>query len=159
MKIRSRSISLLKSSGLFRIVTREAPQFTPASTHSSSGNAEPCAGNPVCFCRATQQSFLRLATTPVVLNAYGAEGFTNQDVAKLIKTLSGLSTVSTLEEPSGLESRWLELAGLRSASPKVWMDAYLAAFAILHDMELVTLDRDFRNFEKDGLKLRLLSEC
>jgi predicted nucleic acid-binding protein len=38
------------------------------------------------------------------------------------------------------------------------MDAYLAAFAILHDMELVTLDRDFRNFEKDGLKLRLLSE-
>jgi hypothetical protein len=26
-------------------------------------------------------------------------------------------------------------------------------------MELVTLDRDFRNFEKDGLKLRLLSEC
>jgi hypothetical protein len=25
-------------------------------------------------------------------------------------------------------------------------------------MELVTLDRDFRNFEKDGLKLRLLSE-
>ena len=159
MKIRSRSISLLKSSGLFRIVTREAPQFTPASTHSSSGNAEPCAGNPVCFCRATQQSFLRLATTPVVLNAYGAEGFTNQDVAKLIKTLSGLSTVSTLEEPSGLESRWLELAGLRSASPKVWMDAYLAAFAILHVMELVTLDRDFRNFEKDGLKLRLLSEC
>jgi len=121
--------------------------------------AEPSAGNPVCFCRATQQSFLRLAATPVVLNAYGAEGFTNQDAAKLIKTLSGLSTVSTLEEPSGLESRWLELAGLRSASPKVWMEAYLAAFAILHDMELVTLDRDFRNFEKDGLKLRLLSEC
>jgi predicted nucleic acid-binding protein len=38
------------------------------------------------------------------------------------------------------------------------MDAYLAAFAILHGMELVTLDRDFRNFEKGGLKLRLLSE-
>jgi len=39
------------------------------------------------------------------------------------------------------------------------MDAYLAVFAILHGTELVTLDRDFRNFEKDGLKLRLLSEC
>ena len=119
--------------------------------------AEASAGNPACFCRATQQSFLRLATTPVVLKVYGAEGFTNQEATKLLKTLSGLSAVSTLEEPSGLESRWLELAVLPSASPKVWMDAYLAAFAILHDLELVTLDRDFRNFERDGLKLRLLS--
>jgi toxin-antitoxin system PIN domain toxin len=120
--------------------------------------AEASFENPACFCRATQQSFLRLATTPVVLKVYGAEGFTNQEATKLIKTLSGLSAVSTLEEPSGLESRWLELAGLPSASPKVWMDAYLAAFAILHDLKLVTLDRDFRNFEKHGLKLRLLTD-
>ncbi len=119
--------------------------------------AEASAGNPACFCRATQQSFLRLATTPAILHAYGAEGFTNQDAAKLIKTLCSLSAVSTLEEPSGLESRWLELAGLPSASPKVWMDAYLAAFATRHDAEFVTLDRDFQNFEKHGLKLRLLS--
>jgi len=118
--------------------------------------AEASAENPACFCRATQQSFLRLATTPVLLHAYGAEGFANQDAAKLIQTLSGLSAVSTLEEPSGLESRWLELAGLPSPSPKVWMDAYLAAFAILHKKEFVTLDRDFQNFEKDGLTLRLL---
>ena len=121
--------------------------------------AEASAENPACFCRATQQSFLRLATTPVLLNAYGAEGFTNQDAAKLIKTLSGLSAVSTLQEPSGLESRWLELAGLPSASPKVWMDAYLAAFAILYESEFVTFDRDFRKFKKDGLSLRLLAEA
>ena len=119
--------------------------------------AEASAEDPACFCRATQQSFLRLATTPAILTAYGADGFTNQDAAKLIQTLSGLSSVGTLEEPSGLESRWLELAGLPSASPKVWMDAYLAAFAIRHKTEFVTLDRDFQNFEKDGLKLRLLT--
>ena len=118
--------------------------------------AEASTEDPACFCRATQQSFVRLSTTPAILHAYGAEGFTNQDAAKLITTLSGLSVVSTLAEPSGLESRWLELAGLPSASPKVWMDTYLAAFAILHGVELVTLDRDFRNFEKDGLQLRLL---
>jgi len=53
--------------------------------------AEASAGNPACFCRATQQNFLRLATTLVVLDAYGAEGFTNQDAAKLTKTLSGLA--------------------------------------------------------------------
>lgn len=113
--------------------------------------------SPACFCRATQQSFLRLATTPVLLHAYGALGFTNQDAVKLIKTLSSLATVSTLEEPSGLEPRWLELAGLPSSSPKVWMDAYLAAFSIRHGVEFVTLDRDFQNFEKDGLNLRLLT--
>lgn len=120
--------------------------------------AEARVENPACFCRATQQSFLRLSTTPAILHAYGAEGFTNQDAAKLIQTLSGLPVVSLLEEPSGIESRWLELAGFNSASPKVWMDAYLATFAILHEAEFVTLDRDFRNFEKKGLKLRLLTE-
>ena len=118
--------------------------------------AEASAEHPTCFCRATQQSFLRLSTTPAILTTYGAEGFTNQDAAKLIQTLSGLPAVSSLEEPSGLESLWLKLAGLPSASPKVWRDAYLAAFAILHGVEWVTLDRDFRNFEKNGLKLRLL---
>lgn len=74
-----------------------------------------------------------------------------------IKTLSNLPAVNTLQEPSGLQTRWLELAKLPSASPKVWMDAYLAAFAILHDAEFFTLDRDFRNFEEEGLKLRLLT--
>jgi len=36
------------------------------------------------------------------------------------------------------------------------MDAYLAAFAILHGTGFITLDRDFQNFEADGLTLRLL---
>ena len=117
--------------------------------------ASATAKRPACFCRATQQSFLRLATTPVLLTAYGAEGFTNQDAAELIATLHRLPAVRNLDEPAGLQSRWLDLAGLPSASPKVWMDAYLAAFAILHDVEFITLDRDFRNFQKDGLKLRL----
>ena len=37
------------------------------------------------------------------------------------------------------------------------MDAYLAAFAIGHRVELVTLDSDFKRFVKDGLKLNLLT--
>ena len=113
-------------------------------------------GYHACFCRATQQSFLRLATTPVLLRAYGAEGFSNQDAAALLKTLSKLPTVRLLPEPKGLEPLWLQLASLPSASPKVWMDAYLAAFAIRHEAELVTFDRDFARFEKDGLRLKVL---
>ena len=112
--------------------------------------------NPACFCRATQQSFLRLATTPTLLRAYRAEGFTNQDAVGLIAALTQQPVIRFLPEPPDLEFLWHRLASFPSSSPKVWMDAYLAAFAILRKAEFVTLDRDFRNFEKDGLKLKLL---
>jgi len=36
------------------------------------------------------------------------------------------------------------------------MDAYLAACAIRHDIEFVTLDSDFKKLVKSGLKLQLL---
>ena len=53
----------------------------------------------------------------------------------------------------GLSGLWPSLAGRATASPKVWMDAYLAAFAIKGDLTLVTLDRDFCSYEKEGLNL------
>ncbi|HEY8961111.1 MAG TPA: PIN domain-containing protein, partial [Luteolibacter sp.] len=62
------------------------------------------------------------------------------------------------DETTNLTGLWGDLGGLDSASPKIWMDAYLAAFAILHEIEFVTFDRDFKRFEPAGLKLRLLNE-
>ena len=112
---------------------------------------------PACFCRATQQSFLRLATTPTLLQAYAADGFTNLDAVRLIDTLTRLPTIRMLPEPPDIESLWHRLAGLNTASPKVWMDAYLAAFAIRHQADFITLDRDFLNFEKDGLRVNRLN--
>lgn len=112
---------------------------------------------PACFCRATQQSFLRLSSTPALQRIYGAEGFTNEDAASLLGMLSGLSSVGFLAEPPDVFPLWQKLASLPSASPKVWMDAYLAALAILHQAEFHTFDQDFRNYEKCGLKLQLIS--
>ncbi len=112
--------------------------------------------NPACFCRATQQSFLRLATTPALLRAYGAEGFGNQDAVTLITAIAKLPNVLMLPEPPDLEPLWHRLAVLPTASPKVWMDAYLDAFAIRLEARFVTIDKDFKNFEQKGLKLRLL---
>ncbi len=40
------------------------------------------------------------------------------------------------------------------ASPKVWMDAYLAAFAVAGNYQFVTNDKAFRQFE--GLDLVML---
>jgi predicted nucleic acid-binding protein len=60
------------------------------------------------------------------------------------------------EEPAQIVDLWHRLADLPSVSPKVWMDAYLAAFAITGGMTMVSLDQDFASFKKAGLELVLL---
>lgn len=112
---------------------------------------------PAVWCRSTQQSFLRLATTPTLLKAYGAEGMTNRDALVVLDTLQALPQVALRKESPGVFAMWCQLAGADTASPKVWMDAYLAAFAITGGLTLVTLDRDFRNFVPQGLNLLMLN--
>lgn len=53
---------------------------------------------------------------------------------------------------------WRERAERDSPSPKNWMGAYLPVVAITGNLRLVTLDKDFRNFESAGLDLLLLSK-
>ena len=118
--------------------------------------AEASADNLAYYCRSTEQSFLRIATTPQVLRAYGCEGFRNQDAMELIKKHHLHPLIGFLREPEGIREKWYELAKLPSSSPKVWMDAYLASFAIYEEQELITMDRDFLRYLPHGLKLRLL---
>jgi hypothetical protein len=58
------------------------------------------------------------------------------------------------EEPAGLEAHWRRFARRETASPKIWMDAYLAAFAFAGGYRMVTTDAAFRQFR--GLDLELL---
>jgi uncharacterized protein len=111
---------------------------------------------PVVFCRSTQQSFLRLASTPALLKVYGTEGFTNRDALVAMDVLLTLPNVCVREEPPGTVALWHRLASRDTASPKVWMDAYLAAFAIAGGLRMVTFDRDFHTFVAQGLELVLL---
>lgn len=111
---------------------------------------------PALLCRATQQSFLRLASTPALLKVYGAEGLSNRDALAALDALHLLAQVSWREEPPGTFALWRTFAARDTASPKVWMDAYLAAFAVAGGLRLVTLDRDFKNFVSHGLDLTLL---
>lgn len=113
--------------------------------------------HPAVFCRSTQQSFLHLATTPVLLRAYGAEGMTNRDALVALDALLALPQVCEREDPPGVDAIWRRLASRDTASPKAWMDAYLAAFAIAGGLRLVTLDHDFKSLEAQGLDLRLLN--
>jgi len=112
---------------------------------------------PAVFCRSTEQSFLRLVSTPVILKAYGAEGLTNRDALVALEALLALPQVSEREEPPGMRTLWHRLAALNTPSPKVWMDAYLAAFAMAGGLRMVTLDHDFKAFTVEGLDLLLLN--
>ena len=63
-------------------------------------------------------------------------------------------TQTNADEPRGLEILWKKLAGPSKPSPKLWMDAYLAAFAVAGGYQLVTTDKGFKQFK--GLDLLVL---
>ena len=131
------------------------------STHPSHAAAQKSlhqatSAEPAVFCRATQQSFLRLASTPTLLKAYGATGLTNRDALVALDALLALPQVCERDEPPGTAALWHRLASRDTASPKVWMDAYLAAFAVCGGLRLVSLDQDFKNFVSNGLKFSLI---
>ncbi len=105
------------------------------------------------FCRATRISFLRLLTQAV---APDFTPLTNSEAWAVLDRLLEDEATGFAEEPDGLDAVWRRLSERNTPSPKVWMDAYLAAFAIVGGMRLVTLDKDFRKYESDGLDLLLL---
>jgi toxin-antitoxin system PIN domain toxin len=104
-------------------------------------------GETVAFCRATQQTFLRLLTTKEVLAPYGNAPLTNAEAWKKYDAWLATTLVTYEDEPAGMEAFWRRLRERRSASPKLWMDAYLAAFAIAGGFQLVTTDKAFKQFK------------
>jgi len=107
------------------------------------------------FCRATQYSFLRLLTTAAVLAPYGIPPLGNKAAWSVYEGFLADERISWVEEPRGLDAYWKKWAAGSKASPKLWMDAYLAAFAVAGGYELVTTDKAFKQFK--GLSLLVLS--
>lgn len=107
------------------------------------------------FRRSTQHSFLRLLTTASVLAPYGEPPGTTSEAWQVYDTTLSDSRVTFLPyEPDGLETPWRRFTARRTASPKLWMDAYLAAFAVAGGLRLVTTDAAFRRFS--GLDVLVL---
>jgi predicted nucleic acid-binding protein len=98
-----------------------------------------------------------LATTTALFTHYGVADMTNQLARQFLQAVLDNPQVAWREESPGLTARWHQMAAVRSPSPKVWMDAYLAAFAISGILTLVTLDKDFRTYARYGLDCEVLA--
>lgn len=97
------------------------------------------------FCRLTQLGFLRLLTADVVM---GDDVVNQREAWAIYDQWMEDERVGFLEEPPGLERRFRALARLKTASPKVWGDAYLTAFADTAQLTIVTFDRAFKGKAK-----------
>lgn len=98
------------------------------------------------FCRSTQQSFLRLMTTAVVLAVYDIDPPSNEEAWDVYEAFIADERILFQAEPPRVDVIWKKLAARKTSSPKLWMDAYLAAFAIAIGAQLVTTDKAFTQF-------------
>jgi toxin-antitoxin system PIN domain toxin len=113
---------------------------------------------PLLWCRQTQLSFLRLISTPAIHRSYYVPQLTNADAFAVLDDLTALpSSLVVSDEPPGAVTRFRRLAHSVKSAPKVYMDAYLAAWAIAADVTLATLDDGFAAFRPHGLKLRIVA--
>ncbi|MFT4233581.1 MAG: PIN domain-containing protein [Microbacterium sp.] len=112
----------------------------------------------IILCRAVQQSLLRLLTTAAVFAPLGDDPLTNREAWAVADAFAADARVSVaIFEPAAVSSGWREFSSLGTSSPKVWMDAYLAAFALRSDATLVTNDRAFAGFQ--GLRSLILGQA
>ena len=89
------------------------------------------------------------------MRAYGSSPLTNRQAWQVYEQiLTDDRIVLQADEPTRLEARWKQFAMSGLSSPKVWMDAYLAGFALAGGYGLVTTDRAFTTYP--GLDLTLL---
>ena len=93
------------------------------------------------FCRFTQLGFLRLLTTRAVM---ADEVCTLVEAWAVYDRLLKNDNVTLLDEPPDLDRRFRAMTRARHASPKVWTDGYVAAFADAAHLTMVTLDRALR---------------
>ncbi len=106
----------------------------------------------VCFCRLTQLGFLRLLTHPAVMRH---EVKTQLEAWKAYDLLASDPRVTFHPEPNSddVESELRALTTTTRFAPQQWPDAYLAAFAKVAGLTLVTLDRALSKLAGEDLLL------
>ena len=102
------------------------------------------------FCRVTQLGFLRLLTN----RSFMSLDVLNQRQAwKTYDRLRADGRTGFITEAEEVEPLMRSLTNRRTPSPKMWNDAYLAAFARTHGASLVTFDSGFSALSPDAVIL------
>jgi toxin-antitoxin system PIN domain toxin len=92
----------------------------------------------IAFCRLTQLGFLRLMTTAAVMDG---KPLTMTEAWRVYDRLYDDDRVTFISEPPEVDKRFREKASKRTASPKIWADAWLLAVAQASEGILVTFDK------------------
>ena len=102
------------------------------------------------FCRLTQLGLLRLLTTAAVM---GDEVMTQPQAWGAYDRWHHDPRVELVDEPAELEAQFRVLTRLRQSATKDWADSYLAAFATVGQLTLVTFDKGLRAKAKSTVLL------
>ena len=121
--------------------------------HHSAAKAywESAAGQRIAFCRITMLGLLRLSTNKVVM---GGTPYTNSQAWQAYQTVIDLPEISFISEPPGIEVAMQKLTNSPKSGTPDWTDAYLAAFASLAGLRMVSFDKGFKHYS--GLTLLAL---
>jgi toxin-antitoxin system PIN domain toxin len=110
-------------------------------------------GNPssMALCRVTQLALLQLLNNPAVM---GDDVCTGRVAWRILDQLMSDERFAFKAEPPAIEQQLRRYTADVRQSPKLWQDAYLAAFAYTAGFTLVTFDAGFRQFR--GLRTIIL---
>jgi toxin-antitoxin system PIN domain toxin len=104
----------------------------------------------IIFCRVTQMGLLRLLTNESVM---GRDVLSSRDAWRVYARILTDDRMAFAPEPFTFEGEWRKLTTSDRPTPKIWTDAYLAAFARSAEMRLVTLDRAVLALDPNALLL------
>ena len=95
-------------------------------------------------CRTAQLGLLRLLNNPAVMEEEALDTSGCWDLWRRMEQDERVRFMPT--EPSNLDAAFEGFTRGRAFSPRLWTDAYLAAYAHAGGLTLVTFDRGFRQF-------------
>ena len=105
------------------------------------------------LCRVMQMALLRHLTNPVIM---GDDVCSNEEAAGILTALRSQNEILFHGDPSGTDTLFPSLGESQAPRRHRWTDAYLAAFAIAGNYDLVSFDRGFARYESQGLRWQLL---
>jgi toxin-antitoxin system PIN domain toxin len=97
------------------------------------------------ICRMAQTGLLRLLNNPTVMREEVLD--TSGCWALWHSLLEDERVCFTPAEPHGLDAAFERYTSGRAFTPRLWTDAYLAAYAQASGLTLVTFDQGFRQFD------------